>query len=250
MNFDSDTVSEEKNKSKILSSSSSSSSLSLLSDNKNLKGVKVTKKENSNAKNRWRLLARAILSNNKFNVEINRQESPISDVSQIFTGFDLVQVDKLNHDVDESSSDENVTIKIDIDECNSFDCNVHMEKLWTLKDLIGFNNTGNITFWTSEAALTYYVLDNLQMFNDSWILELGGGMFCLSGLMLAKYSNAFAIHLTDGNHRSLHNVRKSLRLNDLKTFVKSSGDCLLISAIFEISLNKKFPDRTLVVDSD
>lgn len=248
MNFDSsDTVNEERNKSKILStssSSSSSSSSSLLSDNKNLKGVKVTKKENSNAKNRWRLLARAILSNNKFNVEINRRESPISDVSQIFTGFDLVQVDKLHLDDDESSTekDENVTIKIDIDECNScFECNVHIEKLWTLKDLIGFNNTGNITFWTSEAALTYYVLENLQIFNDSWILELGGGMFCLSGLMLAKYSNAFAVHLTDGNHRSLSNVRKSIRLNDLKTFVKSSGwfPFELLKNSFHFHHNKK-----------
>lgn len=191
------------------------------SDNKSFKGVKMMKKENNtNAKKNWRLLARAILSNNsKLNVEL-KQQSLVSDMSQLFTGFDLVQVDKMQQT---AQDEENFTIKIDIG-CNRFDCNVHIEKLWTLHDLIGFNNTGNVTFWTSEAALTYYVLENLSMFKDSWVLEIGGGMFCLSALMLAKYSDAFLVHLTDGNHRSLINVRKSLRLNDdLRTFVKSSG---------------------------
>lgn len=236
MNFDTTTTAEtsmltndERNCCSTSNNNRAKNVFSSPSDNKNFKGVKVTKKENSNAKNRWRLLARAILSNNKFNVELKRQ-SPISEVSQVFTGFDLVQIDKMLIDEQQTSTstrhdekdDDNFTIKIDIG-CNRFDCNVHIEKLWTLHDLIGFNNTGNVTFWTSEAALTYYVLENLQMFNDSWTLELGGGMFCLSGLMLAKYSDAFAVHLTDGNHRSLENVRKSIRLNDLKTFVKSSG---------------------------
>lgn len=189
-------------------------------DNKAHKVVKTPRKENSNAKNRWKLLARAILTNNnKRDIKI-KEIIPISNVSQDFSGFDLVQVEELRKD--ESEKNETFTITIDV-ECNKYECNVHVEKLWTMKDLIGFNNTGNITFWPSEATLTYYVMHNLATFDDSWVLELGGGMFCLAGLMLAKYSNAFAVHLTDGNQSSLNNVRKSVNLNDSRCFIKSSG---------------------------
>lgn len=187
-------------------------------DNKCHKVGKIQRKENTNAKNRWRLLARAILSRDKHEMKVKEKPFPISGVSQDgFSGFDLVQVEQLNKD-----DTETFAIKIDL-ECNKFECSVHIEKLWTMKDLIGFNNTGNIKFWASEAALTYFVLDNLQMFTDSWVLELGGGMFCLAGLMLAKYSTAFAVHLTDGNQRSLKNVRKSIIMNDTRCFVKTSG---------------------------
>lgn len=185
------------------------------------KAIKVVKKENSNAKNRWKLLARAILSNNKREMKIKEKLLPMSDVSQVFSGFDLVSVEQLRRENDSTENDETFTIKVGSD--NKFECNVHIEKLWTMKDLIGFNNTGNVAFWTSEAALTYFVLENLQIFNDSWVLELGGGMFCLSGLLLAKYSSAFAVHLSDGNESSLNNVRNSIALNETKCFVKTSG---------------------------
>lgn len=194
-----------------------------LCDNKNLKAIKVVKKENSNAKNRWKLLARAILSNNKREMKIKEKLLPMSDVSQVFSGFDLVNVEQLRKEDDDTEENETFTIKLEGGSGNKFECNVRIEKLWTMKDLIGFNNTGNVTFWTSEAALTYFVLENLQMFNDSWVLELGGGMFCLSGLMLAKYSNAFAVHLSDGNQSSLNNVRNSVALNRSNCFVKTSG---------------------------
>ena len=191
-------------------------------DLKTHKAAKVVRKENTNAKNRWKLLARAILSNNKREMKIKEKLLPMSDVSQVFSGFDLVSVENLHKRGDDEESDETFTIKFDTNGCK-YECNVHIEKLWTMKDLIGFNNTGNVAFWTSEAALTYFVLENLQIFNDSWILELGGGMFCLSGLMLAMYSNAFAVHLSDGNQSSLNNVRNSVTLNTTKSFVKTSG---------------------------
>lgn len=182
---------------------------------KSHKVVKLARKENANAKNRWKLLARAILSSSN-KCDKFKEKLPISSASQDFTGFDLVQVDR--------TSDKNETFAIQIDVgSNKFECSVHIEKLWTTKDLIGFNNSGNITFWTSEAALTYYAMDNLQMFNGSWVLELGGGMFCLAGIMVAKYSNAFAVHLTDGNQSSMSNVKKSAGMNDARCFVKSSG---------------------------
>jgi calmodulin-lysine N-methyltransferase len=188
-------------------------------DIKTHKAVKVVRKENTNAKNRWKLLARAILSNNKREMKIKEKLLPMSDVSQVFSGFDLVSVERLRREGDE----ETFTISFDAASGCNYECSVHIEKLWTMKDLIGFNNTGNVAFWTSEAALTYFALDNLPLFNDSWVLELGGGMFCLSGLMLAKYSNAFAVHLSDGNESSMNNVRNSIALNTTRCFVKTSG---------------------------
>lgn len=76
--------------------------------------------------------------------------------------------------------------------------------------------------WTSEYSLTYYVLDNLTLFKDAWILELGGGMTCLAGLILAKYAEPFLVQLTDGNSLSVENVKKSLQLNDFNCFIKCS----------------------------
>jgi calmodulin-lysine N-methyltransferase len=189
---------------------------------RNSNGVKDINMRKQNARNRWKLLARAILSDSKreqMNIK-KLSTTPIniiSNVSQSFDGFDLVKIEQLRKD------DKSVfAIKIDVGS-KRYECNVHVERLWTVKDLIGFNNTGNITFWSSEAALAHYAIENISMFDRSFVLELGGGMFCLSGLMIAKYSSAFAVHLTDGNQSSLQNVKKSVILNDFNCFMKSSG---------------------------
>lgn len=180
------------------------------------KVAKLPRKENANAKNRWRLLARAILSNSNRDVK-TKERSAISNLSRDFSGFDLVACEQLKKD-----DTQTFVIKIAV-ASNKYECSVHIEQLWTMKDLIGFNNTGNCQFWASEAALTYFVMDNLRMFDNAWVLELGGGMFCLAGLMLAKCSDAFAVHLSDGNQSSVNNVRKSLMLNETNCFVKTSG---------------------------
>lgn len=189
-------------------------------DNKSSKVAKLPRKENANAKNRWRLLARAILSSSNREMK-TKERSVISNLSRDFSGFDLVEVEQLKKD-----DTQTFVIKIVVGGSNKYECSVHIEQLWTMKDLIGFNNTGNCQFWASEAALTYFVMDNLRMFDNSWVLELGGGMFCLAGLMLAKFSDAFAVHLSDGNQSSVNNVRKSLMLNEANCFVKTSGGLL------------------------
>lgn len=194
---------------------------SLLKSNNGSGGSKVAKDSSirkQNARNRWKLLARAILSESNKHEQMLKKLSITSTMvvsGQSFDGFDIVKIDQ-------KDDKNNVVIRIDVG-CEKYECCVHLEKLWTVKDLIGFNNTGNITFWTSEAALCHYAMENLRIFEDSWVLELGGGMFCLSGLMIAKYSKAFAVHLTDGNHSSLQNVKKSVALNDFNCFIKCSG---------------------------
>jgi calmodulin-lysine N-methyltransferase len=191
--------------------------------------VKDINMRKQNARNRWKLLARAILSDSKREQMTIKKLSttPINIisnlVSQNFDGFDLVKIEQLRKD------DKNVfAIKIDVGS-KRYEVNVHVEKLWSVKDLIGFNNTGNITFWSSEAALAHFALENIDMFDRSFVLELGGGMFCLTGLMIAKFSNAFAVHLTDGNQSSLQNVKKSVVLNDFNCFMKSSGTSLSLA---------------------
>lgn len=97
---------------------------------------------------------------------------------------------------------------------NGYTINVQrLKRKITATDLMGFNNTGNICLWPSEEALSCYVLENLRDFHGKWILELGGGMTCLAGLLVAKYGNPYGVHLTDGNSVSVDNVRRSLRLN-------------------------------------
>lgn len=88
---------------------------------------------------------------------------------------------------------------------------------------MGFNNTGNICVWPSEEALAFYALARLDAFTNKMVLELGGGMTCLAGLLVAKYGRPYGVHLTDGNAQSVANVRKTCRLNDVRDcYVKCS----------------------------
>jgi hypothetical protein len=205
----------------------------LSKSNKSVKDVAIRKQ---NAKNRWRLLARAILSEKREYCDDDSlvkklSISPInvvSNMSQDFSGFEFVKIEPMRKD-----DKTNYKIRLDVNS-RPFECNVHIEKLWSVKDLIGFNNTGNLSLWASEAALSHYAMENLSIFDNAWVLELGGGMFCLSALMIAKYSNAFAVHLTDGNENAVQNVKKSIILNDFENcFMKCSG-----SHNFTLSVNE------------
>lgn len=196
----------------------------LTKSNKNL-NIKDLAIRKQNAKNRWKLLSRAILSKRdcceENSIVKKLSMSPInivSNMSQAFSGFELVKMEQMATD-----DKTNYKIKLDVDS-KTFECNVHVEKLWSVKDLIGFNNTGNLSLWASEAALSHYAMENISIFDNAWVLELGGGMFCLSALMIAKYSNAFAVHLSDGNEIAVKNVKKSIILNDFKNcFMKCTG---------------------------
>lgn len=88
-----------------------------------------------------------------------------------------------------------------------------LSQKFTPEDLIGFNNTGNICIWPSEEALAYHVLHHLPAFHQLRVLELGGGMTCLAGLLIAKYTQANFIHLTDGNDLSVQNAHEILSQN-------------------------------------
>lgn len=90
----------------------------------------------------------------------------------------------------------------------------HLTRAFTAHDLMGFNNTGNVCVWPSEESLAFYALNNLNLFRQSRVLELGSGMSALGGLMVAKYANPKLVHLTDGNHTAVSNIAKSLQRNN------------------------------------
>ncbi|CAG9761112.1 unnamed protein product [Ceutorhynchus assimilis] len=89
----------------------------------------------------------------------------------------------------------------------------HRNRTFSAEDLMGFNNTGNVCIWPSEETLSYYVCLNLDMFAGKNVLELGGGMSCLAGLFVAKYSSAKSVLVTDGNKTSIENVAAILQCN-------------------------------------
>lgn len=98
----------------------------------------------------------------------------------------------------------------------------HISEKPTARDLIGFNNTGNLCIWPSEEALAFYCLNCIDIFNGKHVLELGGGMTSLAGLLIAKYGNPNETHLTDGNQKSVENIVRSIHMNTIQNFVKCS----------------------------
>lgn len=107
--------------------------------------------------------------------------------------------------------------------CECFHVKVcHVELSITANHLMGFNNTGNVCVWPSEEVLSYYCLDNSYLFNNKTILELGGGMTCLAGLLIAKYLRPQYVLVSDGNAISVDNAKNIIQANQV------AADCCIL----------------------
>lgn len=89
----------------------------------------------------------------------------------------------------------------------------HLDDTIEVKDVLGFNNTGNVCVWPSEEILTYYCLKDKHRFRDKTVCELGGGMTCLAGLAISLCCGPTEVLLTDGNEASVKNIDVTLARN-------------------------------------
>ncbi|XP_042221421.1 calmodulin-lysine N-methyltransferase-like isoform X2 [Homarus americanus] len=151
------------------------------------------------ARRRWKILAEALQRTSA------RDASPDSASTRKFQSFGLLSFDSLGQDF--------YSVR-----CINWDLKVTVRLLrrdFSPTQLTGFNNTGNVCIWPSEEILTYYCLDNLSIFSGKSVLELGGGMTCLAGMLVAASGEPSKMVLTDGNALSVNNVKVSLQRNYL-----------------------------------
>ncbi|XP_067009847.1 calmodulin-lysine N-methyltransferase [Anabrus simplex] len=168
-------------------------------------------KRNEVARRRWKILARALSKN--IEADVNQVNDYDISVRRV-TSFNLFNCQPTAPKI--STEDPSVTwfeYSTTISQ-ETYVLNIrHPMRNFTAVELMGFNNTGNICIWPSEEVLAYFALCNLDIFAGKSILELGGGMTCLAGLMIAKYSAAVKIHLTDGNVAAVDNVKYIINEN-------------------------------------
>jgi calmodulin-lysine N-methyltransferase len=172
-------------------------------------------KRSTRALRRWRILARALAGSPQ---PIGSESDEEVSVRR-FTSFGLLKCALL----------ENMLADGEFSWCeystqlNGQPYNVQIRRIskcFTANELIGFNNTGNVCVWPSEECLAYYLLRNRGLCWNRNVLELGGGMSCLAGILAAKYCNPSTVTLTDGNVTSIDNVRCIVARNHMTHLVQ------------------------------
>lgn len=177
---------------------------------------KTARNKRSTAQRRWRILAEALIGPRKF--MDTEEENEVS--VRRFTSFELFRVERVDTadppDVAAIWSEYSTVL-----ENKRFALQIRrLKRNFTANELIGFNNTGNICVWPSEECLAYYLLKNRHLCRDRRVLELGGGMSCLAGMIAAKYCDPRQVTLTDGNVTSANNVQWIVARNGMSDLVE------------------------------
>ncbi|CAG9533283.1 unnamed protein product [Cercopithifilaria johnstoni] len=171
---------------------------------KPLPGAEVSK-----ARQRWNLLSYHVRCNYK------KQASDVTtDVEATFVVFEAFFIPKL------SNTGRWYHLKSPVGDVE-FDVHIYSAVIVTPNILVGFNNSGNIKIWPSEECLAYYLLKHERLVRNKTILELGSGMVGLSGLTSVALGAAEVV-LTDGNEKSVENIRQIIEVNKLSSHVTCS----------------------------
>ena len=163
------------------------------------------------ARKRWRILRRAIVSAES-PVTLLRDEAESTTIVRKFCSYGLFQVDQLARQWflcsytpprDQITLQKTMEARIKI-----------LEPHVSLEEMIGFNNTGNLCIWPAEEVLAFHCLTHRELFKGASVCELGCGMTGLAGLMLALTNTPSHVMLTDGNERSIKNVKEIIVANE------------------------------------
>ena len=92
---------------------------------------------------------------------------------------------------------------------------------FSVDELNGFNNTGNVCIWPSEECLSIYCLENRELFLEKSVIEIGAGMTGLAGLIVSQACCSQSVTLTDGNEVSVKNLAAIIKENKLEAHVTS-----------------------------
>ena len=187
---------------------------------------------------RWKILRQAILSSNKFDDGKQLVQNFGSSSVRSFSSFGLFTVTQHDGKFESvpmspsADADNWVHYKVTIDRKSNRSVIAEVvvklvREKPSLETLMGFNNTGNVCVWPAEEVMAFYCLKHLEMFQGANICELGGGMTSLSGLLLATTRVPSNVLVTDGNQKSIDNVKAIITANPSLADVAVSAEILL-----------------------
>ena len=178
------------------------------------------------AKERWRTLRSVFLGKNSD----NRYGLATPNLASVrrFTTFDLFESVSVSYTTNEDSicHPSGKWIKYTHGDSLAVEIALLPQK-FSVDDLQGFNNTGNVCLWPSEEIMTFFFLQNRDLFTNMSVCELGAGMTGLASIFLAKTGLPSEVFITDGNKKSVDNLLSIIMHNELRKIVPVTAQMVI-----------------------